>query len=154
MVVRPGLVYGDGSLWGKFFLDAMKKGKRAMLPGDGSNIVSFIHADDVGAGYAAVVANPRPGEIYNVADDEPAPLGEVLRAQAAALGAPPPRPIPAWLVRIIAGKFGGPPTLAHNALSSAKLKALGWKPKYPSYRGGVLALARSLRPADADRKAS
>lgn len=145
VITRPGLVYADGSLWAKLYLDAMKQGRRAMMPGDGRNVLSFVHVDDVGSAYRQLVERPTPGEIYNIADDAPTPLGEVVRAQAAALGAPPPRSIPGWLVRLVGGPYSGSPPLAHNALSNRKLKALGWSCAYPSYHEGVVALARAVR---------
>lgn len=145
VIARPGLVYGDGSLWAWLYLNAMKKGRRAMIPGRGDNIISFIHEDDVGTAYRVLVENPRPGEIYNLADDVPSPLRDVVFAQAEAMGAPPPFSVPAWLIRLIGGPYSGPPPLAHNSLSNRKLKALGWSCKYPKYTEGVEALARSLR---------
>jgi nucleoside-diphosphate-sugar epimerase len=150
IVVRPGLVYGDGSLWGKFFLEPMKQGKRAMLPGDGKNLISVVHADDVGEAYVRIAERGRPGEAYNVGDDEPAPMGDVIRAQATILGAPSPRAVPRWLIRLVAGKYSGPPPLANTAIDSRKLKALGWRPAYPSYREGLIAVAKKVA---ADRKA-
>lgn len=141
IVARPGLVYGDGSVWSKIYLEPMRRGRRAMLPGDGKNLVSFIHADDCGEAYRAIVEQGCAGEIYNIGDDEPAPLGDVLRAQAKALGAPPPRPIPSWILRLVAGKYAATPALATTVIDSSKLKTLGWAPSYPSYRQGVAALA-------------
>jgi nucleoside-diphosphate-sugar epimerase len=144
-IARPGLVYGDGSLWSKLYLDAMRRGSRAMMPGDGTNLVSFVHADDVGEAYRTIVERGSAGEIYNVADDEPAPLGDVTRAQAAALGAPPPWAIPKWLVRLVAGPYGAPAQLANTAITNRKLRALGWSPRYPTYREGIPALAAATR---------
>ena len=144
MIVRPGLVYGPGSFWGKLYLDAMKRGRRAMQLGNGRNILSFVHVDDAAEAYRTLLDHPAPGEIYNIADDEPAMLRDVVRAQAAAFGAPKPFALPGWLVRLAAGPLSGPPTLANNVLSNRKLRALGWTPKYPTYREGVVAIARAV----------
>jgi nucleoside-diphosphate-sugar epimerase len=144
-IVRPGLVYGDGSLWAKLYLGAMKQHRRAFIPGDGRQVISFVHVDDVGEAYRVLAERAVPGQIYNVADDAPRPLGEVVRAQAEALRAPRPVAVPGWLVRLAAGPYGGPPPLAHNALDNTRLKGLGWRCRYPSYEEGVVALARSVR---------
>jgi nucleoside-diphosphate-sugar epimerase len=144
MVARPGLVYGDGSMWAKLYLGPMRKGRRAMLPGDGKNLISFVHADDCGEAYRTIVEHGRPGEIYNIGDDAPAPLGDVLRAQAKAIGAPPPRPFPSWLIRLVAGPYASTPALATTVIDSTKLRELGWTLRYPRYQEGVVALARSF----------
>jgi nucleoside-diphosphate-sugar epimerase len=145
MVVRPGMVCGDGSLWGKLYIEPMRKKKRAMIPGNGKNIVSFVHAADGGEAYRTLIERGKIGEIYNVADDEPATLGDVVRAQAVALGAPPPYSVPGWLVRTVAGPWGAPATLGNAAISNRKLRALGWEPKCKTYRETVVAVAESLR---------
>lgn len=145
MITRPGMVYGNGSLWGKFYFGPMSRGRRAMIPGNGRNVLSFIHADDAGGAYRLLVERPTPGEIYNLGDDQPATLGEVARAQAKALGAPAPFTTPGWLVRLIAGPYSGAAALSHNTVSNRKLKALGYAFKYPTYHSGVTALAEAAR---------
>lgn len=145
VIARCGMVLGDGSLWGKLYLAPMRRGRRAMLPGPGRNVISFVHQDDAGTAYLALIEHGVPGDAYSVADDEPAPLGDVVRAQAAALGAPAPFSVPAWLVRLVGGPYGAPATLAHSALSNRKLRGLGWAPRYPTYRESVAALASAIR---------
>lgn len=142
VISRAGTVYGDGSLWKKFYLDAMRKKQRAMMTGDGSNIISIVHEYDAGEAYRVLVEHGKPGEAYNVTDDEPSPLRDIVRAQAEALNAPPPRATPGFLIRLIAGPYSGPPTLANSVLSNKKLRALGWQPRYPTFREGVVAVAR------------
>lgn len=144
MVARPGLVYGDGSIWKRIYLGPMLRGRRAMLPGDGKNLITFVHADDCGEAYRLIVERGRPGEIYNIGDDQPAPLGDALRAQARAVGAPPPRSVPSWLLRLVAGTYAATPALANTVIDSTKLRGMGWSLKYPSYREGVVAVARSF----------
>lgn len=141
VMARPGLVYGQGSLWAKLYLDVMKQKKRAMIPGSGRNIVSFVHEDDVGAAYRVLVERGVAGEAYNVADDEPAALRDVVAAQATAMEAPAPWSLPGWVIRLVAGPISGGPLLADSVLSNGKLKALGWELKHPSWREGVVAVA-------------
>lgn len=143
VIARPGLIYGRASLWQKLYLSAMKQKKRAMMTGNGNNTISFIHEDDVGNAYRVLVEKGVPGEAYNVADDAPARLRDVVNAQAHAMGAPPPRAVPGFLVRLAAGRFSAPPLLGDCALSNAKLKALGFVPKYPTYHEGVVAVAQA-----------
>ena len=101
---------------------------------------------DVAAAYRWLVETGVPGEIYNLADDHPAPLGDIVRAQAIALGAPPPLAVPGFVIRLVGGPLSGSPALANAALSNRKLKALGFSCKYPGYEQGVVALAKSLKP--------
>lgn len=143
IVVRPAMVYGNGGLWWKLYLRDMQKKKKAMMPG-GKQFLSFVHVDDVGEAYRALVEKPVPGETYNIADDRPERLETVVRAQADALGAPPPWSAPSWLLHLVAGRFGAPPTLANTVISNAKLRALGWTPRYPTWREGIPALTASL----------
>ena len=62
---------------------------------------SFVHIDDVAAATLAALERGAPGEIYNVVDDEPAPVREWLPALAEAIGAPPPRHVPRWVARLL-----------------------------------------------------
>ena len=67
------------------------------LVGDGGGVWSFCHIEDAAAATLAALEHWTPGEIYNVVDDEPAPVREWLPAVAAAIGAPPPRHVPRWV---------------------------------------------------------
>ena len=78
--------------------------------------------------------------IYNIVDDDPAPLRDWLRALAEALDAPPPRTAPVWLARIIAGEAAVRTSTEIRGASNAKAKAeLGWTLRYPSWREGFIA---------------
>jgi 2-alkyl-3-oxoalkanoate reductase len=80
-----------------------------------------------------------PG-IYNIVDDDPAPVREWLPALAAVLGAKPPRRIPRWLARLVAGESGIVLMTEGRGASNAKAKAeLGWTLHYPSWRQGFPA---------------
>jgi nucleoside-diphosphate-sugar epimerase len=84
----------------------------------------------------------RAGEIYNVCDDDPAPLREWLPALAQSLGARPPRHLPAWFARIAASPAAVMMMTEARGASNAKAKAeLGWTPAWPSWRDGFGALA-------------
>jgi 2-alkyl-3-oxoalkanoate reductase len=107
--------------------------------GEGGGISSFIHLDDAAA--ATVLALDHDGAgLYNIVDDEPAPMTEWLPALAAALGAKPPRHVPLWLARLIAGKGMVMMASGSRGASNARAKReLGWTLRYPSWRQGFAA---------------
>jgi 2-alkyl-3-oxoalkanoate reductase len=116
--------------------------RRRLMPviGSGEGYMSFIHLDDAAA--ATVLALEHGGAgIYNIVDDEPAPLREWLPAMAAAAGARPPRHLPAWLARLVAGEDGVRMGTQTRGASNAKAKRdLGWTLTYPSWRQGFPAV--------------
>jgi Squalene/phytoene synthase len=111
---------------------------RALRPlvGDGSGVWSFCHLEDAAAATVAAVDQGAPG-IYNVCDDEPVEIRTWLPEYARAVGAPPPRHVPTWLGRLLAGEVVVSMMTQIRGASNAKAKAaLDWKPQYPSYREG------------------
>jgi nucleoside-diphosphate-sugar epimerase len=106
------------------------------IVGDGGGVWSWIHLDDAASAAVAALERGAPG-VYNVVDDEPAPMSEWLPGYAEALGAPPPRRIPAWLARPPAGSQTMSMALDMRGASNAKAKReLGWEPRYASWRQG------------------
>jgi len=140
LVLRYGGFYGPGtgiSLAPDAVMAAPIRKRRFPLVGDGGGVWSFVHIEDAAAATVAAVEHGQPG-IYNVVDDEPAPVREWLPVLASALGAKPPRRVPRWLVRLAAGEAATVMmTDATGAASNAKAKReLGWQPRYPSWRLG------------------
>ena len=87
--------------------------------------------------------------IYNIADDEPAPVREWLPVLANVLGAKPPRNFPRWLARLFAGEALVMMGTESRGASNAKAKReLGWQPRYPSWRQGFVAASASTAPTD------
>jgi nucleoside-diphosphate-sugar epimerase len=118
------------------------------IVGDGGGVFSFIHLDD--AATATVLALER-GEagVYNVVDDEPAPVREWLPVLADALGAKPPRRVPRWLARLFAGEAAVMIGTDARGASNAKAKReLGWELRYPSWREGFVAAYSSIAATD------
>ena len=112
--------------------------RRRMLPiiGGGAGIWSFVHIDDAAAAAIAAIEHGRPG-VYNIADDGPAPVAQWLPDLAAAVGAKPPRRIPAWLGRLVAGEVGVSMMTRIRGTSNARAKAeLGWAPRYRTCHDG------------------
>jgi 2-alkyl-3-oxoalkanoate reductase len=109
------------------------------IVGNGDGVSSFIHLDDAAA--AAVIALEHDGAgVYNIVDDDPAPVREWLPALASVLGAKPPRRVPRWLARLFAGEAAVMIGTESRGASNAKAKReLGWLPRYPSWREGFVA---------------
>ena len=132
IALRYGAFYGaanDG------LLEPVRKGQFPIV-GDGGGVFSWIHLDD--AATATVLALEHDGPaIYNIVDDEPAPVRDWLPVLADALGANPPRRVPAWLARRIAGEAAVMMGTEARGASNAKAKReLGWTLRYPSWRQG------------------
>jgi nucleoside-diphosphate-sugar epimerase len=116
-------------------LEPVRK-RRFPIVGDGDAIWSFVHLDDAAAATVLALERGATG-IYNVADDEPAPVREWLPALAAAIGAKPPRHVPRWLARLAAGEVGVVLMTETRGASNRKAKdELGWTLRYPSWRQG------------------
>jgi 2-alkyl-3-oxoalkanoate reductase len=118
--------------------DVVNQVRKRRLPivGDGKGVWSFVHIDDAASAAIAALDARSPG-VYNIADDEPAPVCAWLPALAKAVGAQPPRHVPLWLGRLAAGEVGVSMMTQIRGTSNAKVKReLGWTPRYPSYREG------------------
>jgi 2-alkyl-3-oxoalkanoate reductase len=135
IALRYGGFYGDPHDQ----LVRMVRKRRFPLIGDGAGVTSWIHLDD--AAGATVLALDHDGPaIYNVVDDEPAATSEWLPVLAEALGARPPRRVPAWLARLVAGGDAVMGATQSRGASNAKAKReLGWALRYPSWRLGFKA---------------
>jgi nucleoside-diphosphate-sugar epimerase len=137
-----GVALRYGSFYGAPDDGLIEPVRKRQLPivGDGGGVTSFVHLED--AASATVLAleredEDRGGAIYNIVDDDPAPAREWLPLLAQALGAKPPRRLPAWLARLFAGEAGV--MLGTEARGASNVKAkreLGWTLRYPSWRQG------------------
>lgn len=137
LVLRFGLWYGPGTTWAPDGYSAREVGRRRFpIVGDGGGFYSFVHVDDVASATIAALDRGSPG-VYNVADDEPAPMREWLPVYAEALDARPPRRVPRWLARIVAGRYAVYMATELRGASNEKAKrALGWQPRWASWRQG------------------
>ena len=133
LVLRYGGFYGPGASDEQ--MTAIRK-RRLPLVGNGAGVWSFIHVEDAAAATAAAVERGAPG-IYNIVDDDPAPVSVWLPAAAELFGAKPPRRIPRWVARIAAGELVTVMMTEARGASNAKAKReLGWQPHYASWREG------------------
>lgn len=137
VVLRFGWLYGPGTYYdrGEQQADEVMK-RRLPIVGKGTGTFSFVHVEDAAGATVAALERGAPGT-YNVVDDEPAPLREWVPAYAEALGAKPPRRVPVWLARLVAGKDVAASAVGLRGADNAKAKReLGWQPGHPSWRQG------------------
>jgi 2-alkyl-3-oxoalkanoate reductase len=144
IILRYGGFYGaanDG------LIEPVRK-RQYPIVGEGGGITSWIHLEDAAA--ATVLALEQEGPaVYNIVDDEPAPVREWLPVMAEALGAKPPRHFPVWLARLFAGEAAVVMGTEARGASNAKAKReLGWTPRYPSWRRGFPATYSAINVAD------
>jgi 2-alkyl-3-oxoalkanoate reductase len=139
LVLRYGGFYGPGTAISRAPdapIAAPIRKRLFPIIGDGGGVWSHVHVDDAAAATAIAVERGEPG-IYNIADDEPAPVSEWLPVLASALDAKPPRRIPRWLGRLAAGEMATLMMTEARGSSNEKAKReLGWQLRYPSWRQG------------------
>lgn len=126
------------------------------LVGDGGGVWSFVQIEDAARATVAALERWTPGAVYNVCDDDPAPLREWLPRLAATIGAPPPRHVPRWVGRLLGAHMVALTCEIRGSSNAKARRELGWEPAWPSWREGFVALAADLsRPAaSASRAAS
>jgi nucleoside-diphosphate-sugar epimerase len=137
LVLRYGQFYGPGTYYAPDgYLGREVSRRRFPIVGPGTGTFSFLHIEDAAGATVAALERGAPG-VYNVVDDEPAPLREWLPDFAEALGAKPPRRVPVWLAKLVAGSSTAAMATQLRGASNAKAKReLGWQPRYPSWRQG------------------
>lgn len=134
IALRYGAFYGaadDG------LVEPVRK-RRYPIIGDGDGVSSWIHLEDAAAATVLALEHEGPA-IYNIVDDDPAPVHEWLPVLAEALGAKPPRHLPTWLARLLAGETVVVMSTEARGASNAKAKGeLAWTLRYPSWRQGFV----------------
>jgi nucleoside-diphosphate-sugar epimerase len=137
VVLRYGYFYGPGTSYASDGSTAEMVRKRGFpVVGGGGGVYSFIHVDDAASATVAALEVGAPG-IYNVVDDDPAPVREWLPEYAAAVGAPEPRKVPRVVARLAAGKLAVYMTTGLQGATNQKAKReLGWQPRWASWRHG------------------
>ena len=142
IVLRYGGFYGPGTSMAADG-EHLEQIRRRTFPvvGNGAGVWSFIHIGDAADATVAAVERGRRG-IYNIVDDEPAPVAEWLPAVAGAVGAKPPHRVPRALGRLLAGEAAAIMMTEVRGASNAKAKReLGWRPVHASWREGYAELA-------------
>jgi nucleoside-diphosphate-sugar epimerase len=140
IVLRYGGFYGPGTSLapGAEQVELVRR-RKLPLVGDGGGVWSFIHIADAAEATVAAIEHGSRG-LYNVVDDDPAPVAEWLPALAAELGAKKPMRVPRFLGRLFAGEYGVVMMTELRGASNAKAKReLAWRPAHPSWRQGLTA---------------
>jgi nucleoside-diphosphate-sugar epimerase len=142
VVLRYGGLYGPGTglapgaeQW------ELVRARKFPLVGDGGGVWSFTHIEDAASATVAALEHWTPGEVYNVVDDDPAPVAVWLPELARVTGGKPPRHVPRWVGRALGAHLV---TMMCEIRGSSNAKArreLGWEPVWPSWRDGFAALA-------------
>jgi nucleoside-diphosphate-sugar epimerase len=136
IVLRLGILYGPGA--SDEAVAALRR-RTLPLPRGGPGVVPVLHVEDAADAILLALEHGRPGEIYNVAEEEPAPLRELYGALARASGAPPPRRLPGWIARRVA-PHGVAAFDTRLAVTSAKARReLGWAPRHPHWPEAIAA---------------
>jgi nucleoside-diphosphate-sugar epimerase len=146
IVLRYGAFYGPGTSMapGAEQFELVRR-RKSPLVGDGGGIWSFIHVADAADATVAAIERGSRG-VYNVVDDDPAPVAEWLPVLADQLGAKKPMRVPRFVGRLFAGEAGAMMMTEIRGASNAKAKReLGWEPAHPSWRDGFTD--RSVAPA-------
>jgi nucleoside-diphosphate-sugar epimerase len=142
IVLRSGGFYGPGTSFdsGGESVELIRKRKFPVV-GGGAGVWSFVHVEDAADATLAAVEHGTRG-VYNIVDDEPAPVAEWLPAAARAVGARPPRHVPRWAGRLIAGEAAAVMMTEVRGASNDKAKRqLGWQPRHASWRQGFAQVA-------------
>jgi nucleoside-diphosphate-sugar epimerase len=138
IVLRYGGFYGPGTSLAPGGENAeMIRARRFPIVGDGAGVWSFVQIEDAADATVAALQHGQRG-VYNIVDDDPAPVGEWLPAVAHGLGAKPPRHVPRWLGKLLAGDAAVMMMTEMRGASNAKAKReLSWSPAHPSWRQGL-----------------
>ena len=139
IVLRVGGYYGPTPSTDMFA--TMLRRRMLPVPSGREGLMSFVHIDDAADAVVLAAEDGRPGQLYNVVDDEPVSLQRFVDALAAALGAKPPRRVPPLVLKL-GGRYLGLVSETVLAVDNTKAKSeLGWTPAYPTYRDGMAAYA-------------
>lgn len=151
MILRYGSFYGPGA--SEPLVELIRKRKFPIV-GGGEGVWSWIHVDDAAAATVAAAERGSPG-IYNIVDDDPAPVADWLPYLAEAVGAKPPRRFPVWIGRLAGGEVGVSMMTQVRGSSNAKAKReLEWQPVWKSWRQGFRHLESGGEPAHEKPKAA
>jgi nucleoside-diphosphate-sugar epimerase len=135
-VLRCGWFYGPDSPHTRILGEGLRKRKIPII-GDGEAIWACLHTDDAAGAFIAVAEAGKPG-LWHVVDDLPVTARDVLTGFARRLGAPTPRHVPAWLARLVAGRYSVEFITSSTRTSNARIRReIGWSPRFPSFEAGL-----------------
>ncbi|MBO0826170.1 MAG: NAD(P)-dependent oxidoreductase [Streptosporangiales bacterium] len=143
IALRYGGFYGPGD---EGVVGPVRR-RRNPIVGGGDGVMSFVHLDDAAAATVLALDHDGPA-VYNVVDDEPAPMRDWLPVLADAAGAKRPFHVPTWLARLVAGSGLAMMTEARGCSNAKAKRELGWSLRYPSWRKGFVAAYGRPAPLD------
>lgn len=136
VVLSPGFVYGPGGLFRASFVDQAQKGRLRCI-GPGANLWSCVHRDDLATAYVRALADAPSGAEYNVVDDGPLPLRELVDRVTDAMGGPRVGTVPPLLLGLLIGRPVVESLVTSFRIRNARVRGLGWAPRYPTFADGL-----------------
>lgn len=144
-MIAPGWVYGAGGLFKQSFYDTQKKGQLSIF-GAGKNYWSPIHVDDLASGYVLAIESEAYGEVYNITDDEPMPMRDIVNLFTDALGVKRVGSMPLWLLKLILGApLVDSLSISFRVKNEKAKQALGWQPHYSTFKDGIPEVVKELK---------
>ncbi|HEV2316471.1 MAG TPA: NAD-dependent epimerase/dehydratase family protein [Thermoplasmata archaeon] len=142
VVVRPGMVYGDGA-WFRATTEALQRGDYVLIA-PGTNRWSFVSLEDAAAGFVTVLDRGAPGSVYDLADGAPVEWIRFIDLVCREMGKQPPTPLEPSVARGTYGPVVTDHLSADRAMTAARLRALGWEPRDRDCGSGVPPLLRAI----------
>ncbi len=146
VIIRPSHVYGAGGWYAEEIVKRLRQPGRLAVVGSGQNWWDVVRVEDVATACVTAAESARAGSLYHVVDDEPVRYHDFVAMTAHALGVGPPRHVPAWLARRVAG--GDPVAAVTRSARSSNRRIkdeLGWAPRYATASAGVPDAVARLR---------
>jgi len=135
-ILRGGYFYDSESAHTRMIAEGLRK-RQMPIMGTGEAVWAMIHTDDAASAFVAVAEQPKNG-VWHVVDNELVAVRAFLSEFAARLGAPPPRRIPVWLAKWLAGQDAVAYFTRSTRTTNARLRRdFAWTPRYLSYHEGL-----------------
>jgi nucleoside-diphosphate-sugar epimerase len=136
VVLRYGLFYGPHNPATDQMIALVRRRMLPVVRGD-RGLLPCIHVDDAISATVAALDHGTPGHVYDIVDDRPVSMTEIVRTIAEYTGSPAPLAVPAWMLRVLSPYLAGI-TALRAPLSNAKARAeLGWQPRFSTWRDGL-----------------
>jgi nucleoside-diphosphate-sugar epimerase len=136
VILRYGMFYGLETPSTVKMIDMVRKRRLPVVRGDAGQL-PLIHIDDAVRATLLSLDRAPAGSVYDIVDDQPVSMSQIVEALAKSTGSPAPFRVPAWLPRLVAPYMARLMSL-RMPLSNAKAKAeLAWRPRYPTMRDGL-----------------
>jgi nucleoside-diphosphate-sugar epimerase len=145
VILRPSHVYGPGG-WFAEIVSEFARGRR-FYPGRGDNWWDVVHVDDVVSALLLLGEKGVPREAYHVVDDSPIRMRDFFEITAHALGGRKPRSVPVFLAKLLRGSGPVDSAIRSARSDNAKLKALGWRPRFPDSKDAIHEVVKELTRA-------